>query len=257
MSTIHDIHTKFSNLNAFTKAHLNDIKASDFQGKWNELFGIPMDQSTSESFVKYYREMYRGKSHKAKRGGSRRRSTRMNRKNQRKTYRKSGRRGGSLTGAPLNYAMAPGANVSVYGRFPTEISTDPTALKDLDVFYNSALSRGCGTENSTRQVPVNMGSNKVGGRRRKTQRRRKHGGSLLDSAMMRPYLASPYPNPVQSAYESWSGNPASVPTASYPVNHTWEYKSHGIEGIINPGMISSIKNDLTKLASPAPWQTTQ
>jgi hypothetical protein len=81
--------------------------------------------------------------------------------------------GSALTGAPLNYSMVPGTTADVYGRFPTDISTDPQSIQNLDQFYASALTRGCGVENITRQVPQSMGSNqiaKVGGRR-KTRRK--------------------------------------------------------------------------------------
>ncbi len=233
----------------------------------------------------------RGKSYKsAKRGG--RRVTRRRSANARRNASASAaaartrmsrrRRGGSMNGAPLNYSMAPGANVAVYGRFPTEVSTDPASIKNMDVYFNSGLSRGCGSENSSRNVPTNMGSNKVGGRRgRKTRRGRVNyrGGNFLgdiqgmvenavtQTSLLRPFIPSPHPNMIQSAYEQAVGNPAAVPTyapgiptPSSPVHHTWSYRSNGMEGAIDPMAVSPITKSISSLASGsgsmAPWTTT-
>ena len=170
--------------------------------------------------------------------------------------------------------MAPGLNVAVYGRFPTEVSTDPASIRNMDVFFNSGLSRGCGTEDSSLRVPANMGTNKVGGGRRrgrKTLRGRRGGGFLGDlesmitngitqAGLSRPFLPSPYPNVLQNAYEQAVGNPAAVPTynpgiptMSSPVEQTWVYRSHGMEGAIDPSAITPITKSLSSLASPPPW----
>ena len=239
----------------------------------------------------------RGKSHKSanKRGGkrsdSRHRVTRRRRSSTRRAggarrtrtrvARRRDYRGGALDGAPLNYAMTPGANVAVYGRFPTEVSTDPASIKNMDVYFNSGLSRGCGTEDSTRQVPASMGSNKVGGRRaRKTRRGRAHRGgnnflgnfqgmvenAVTQSSLLRPFIPSAHPNMIQNIYEQAVGNPAAVatyspgiPTPSSPVDHTWSYRSHGMEGAIDPMGVSPITKSISSLAAgsgvTAPWTT--
>ncbi len=229
----------------------------------------------------------RGKSHKsAKRGGARATRRRAHRRGERRrasTRAASRRRGGAMDGAPLNYAMAPGANVAVYGRFPTEVATDPASIKNMDVYFNSGMSRGCGSEDSSRQVPANMGSNKVGGRRaRKTRRgRRAHrGGNFLgdvqsmvengmtQASLLRPFLPSAHPNMLQNAYEQAVGNPAAVPTytpgiptSPSPVDHTWSYRSHGTMGAFDPSAVSPITKSLSSLAAgtttaTVPWTTT-
>jgi hypothetical protein len=160
-------------------------------------------------------------------------------------------------GAPLQYEMTAGAPVATYGRFPTEIGTDPASLKNLDVFYQSALSRGCGTENTSLTVPPAMGSNQVGGRSRKHRKHRKHrktGGGMWESATMRPYMGSPYPSGVEQAYQLWSGNPAPVPFPSAPSMPAWSFSKADIQGIIDPG-ISPFTKTLDQLASPPPYQT--
>jgi hypothetical protein len=301
--TVRDLRNKFHDLNVFATTQLRRLSVEDswkhaFKQHWNELFETSPSSQTTKYLFDQYREMYRrrGKSHKsAKRGGKRSESRRrMTRRSARRSAggarrsaartRMSRRRGGSLGGAPLNYSMAPGANVAVYGRFPTEVSTDPASIKNMDVYFNSGMSRGCGTEDSSRQVPANLGSNKVGGSRRaprKTRRGRAHrGGSnflgdlqsrienaVTQTSLLRPFIPSPHPNMIQGAYEQAVGNPAAVPTyvpgiptPSSPVHHTWSYRSHGLEGALDPSAVSPITKSISSLASGSgsmsPWTTT-
>lgn len=139
----------------------------------------------------------------------------------RRTHRQK-RRGGALTGAPLSYTMTPGSTVNVYGRFPTEIASDPQSIQDLDVYYRSALSHGCGTEDSSRQVPADMGSNRV----------QTGGASLFD--LPRPFLAGTPPNMAQSLSSSWSGATEPVPIPSSPVYQNWGYQSSVLPSAIDP-----------------------
>lgn len=133
-------------------------------------------------------------------------------------------RGGSLFGAPLSYSMTPGSTVNVYGHFPTEIASSPTAVHDLDVYYRSALTQGCGTEDSSRQVPATMGSNEV----------RAQTGGVLDLDIPRPFLAGTPPNMVQSVSASWSGATEPVPIPASPVHQAWGYQSQIMPDSINP-----------------------
>ena len=241
-STIKNIQ---SDLRAFDKYARGAESATQFQKKWKSLFSQDLSNDAANAFMRYYRNM-RSKTSRKMRGGA--------------------------EGAPLNYQMTPGANVAVYGRFPVEVGTDMASIKDLDVFFNSGLSHSCGKENSSLTVPENMGSNKVGGRRsrktsarrRRTQRRRLnrrrstrryHGGNLLESVAMRPMMATAPPNMLQVQFHNASGGVPPMPIPASPVSHTWQYVSNGTTGLINPGAISNIGSDMTKLASPAPWQT--
>ena len=241
-----------SDLRAFDRYARTADSALALQKKWKSLTSQELSDEAANAFVRYYRDMR--SSSKKMRGGS----------------------------APLSYQMTPGANVAVYGRFPVEADTDPATIADLDVFFNSGMSHSCGKENSSLTVPENMGSNKVGGSRRhrsrrahvgggkrKTQRhrmnrrrtlrrraqRRYHGGNLLESVAMRPLLATAPPNFLQTQFHNGSGGVPSMPVPANPVSHTWGYVSNGTAGIINPGEITNIGSDMTKLASPAPWQT--
>ncbi len=156
----------------------------------------------------------------------------------RMTHRKRGGAAYALTGAPLDYAMTPGSafttdpSVGVYARFPIDPTVNPQVVSDLDVFFNSGLSQGCGTENSSLTVPADMGSNQVGGGRRRYGLRggvADVGNSLVNaisgmgsSAINHPYLASAYPNTAQSLTNSWQGKMDAVPTSSDPTDHTWK-----------------------------------
>ena len=135
------------------------------------------------------------------------------------------RSGGSLFGAPLSYTMTPGSTVNVYGHFPTEIASDAKSIQDLDVYYRSALSQGCGTENSSRQVPTDMGSNRVPSQA---------GGSASFLNLDRPFLAGTPPNTAQSTMASWSGATEPVPIPSSPVYQAWGYQSQVMPQVINP-----------------------
>jgi hypothetical protein len=243
MTTISELQRKLKAFNTFAKKTTGDETA--LQTKWKSLFSEPLSNTSAITFTKYYRDM---------------------RNSAKQTTRKQ--RGGM---APLTYDMTPGANVSVYGRFPVEVDTDMASIRDLDVYFNNSLTSGCGTENSSLTVPVEMGSNKVGGAKsrksrvnRKTVRsarknlrsrslrnrstRRMRGGDWWD---YRPYWASVPPNPLQSVSQSYAG--VAPPPSGDPTNHQWQYLTSGASGI-NPGMVTDIKYNLSMLANPAPWQ---
>lgn len=115
----------------------------DMQKKWRSLFQTELTMDSAISFKKYYRSM----------------------RSQRRLTKKQ--KGGM---APLAYAMTPGLNQAVYGKFPVAIHTDPQSIQDLDVYFQNSLTKGCGTENSSLTIPEGMGSNMVGGRSRKNRK---------------------------------------------------------------------------------------
>jgi hypothetical protein len=256
-NTIAELRT---DLRAFDAAAAKAIAARDpeaaLQTAWSRKFNSELSNASAKSFLKYYRDM-RSKSKRASR-----------------------RQAGGM--APIHdTGMAPGLSVGVYGNFPFEAATDMQSIQDLDVYFANSLNRGCGIENSSLTVPETMGSNKVGGARksrksaarksykkrrvaaRKSMRRaRKYrgnykgrGGNLLESLASHPYISSAPPNMIQQASAAMSGSTSPVPFPGAPTSHAWNYQSIGTSGIINPGVVSSISADLTNLASPAPWQT--
>ena len=232
---------------------------------WKRIFATELEDVSAKSFARYYREM--------------------------RSRSRTARGGALLAPAPLNYQMTPGLNVQAYGHFPVEAGMDPASIRNLDVYFQDSLTKGCGIEDSSRHVPATMGSNKVGGSRRscrsrkgrKTLRKRNvgrrsrssrsssrsrrsrrssssrrnvhRGGNLLTSLATHPYLSTAPPNTIQNMAVSWAG--AQHAPSGNPVVPAWGYATNGSERLINPGLITPIGSDMTKLASPAPWQTTQ
>ena len=239
---------------------------SSLQSTWKRIFDKELDDTSAKSFIQYYRKM-------------------RSRKQRGSSY--------AITPAPLEYVMTPGQQIATYGRFPVEVDTDPASIQNLDVYYQSALTKGCGTENSSLTIPVEMGTNQVGGRSRKnrknrntrmngknrkntrmngknarknarkntrntrksTRKNRQRGGDLMASLSSRPFAATAPPNVLQTINNAWSGATTGIPAPSSPVNQTWGYLSNGTSGLINPGLVTEISSDITKLANPAPWQT--
>ena len=235
-------------LAAFDRAARTAGSPDAYKSAWKRIFKQDLSDASAKSFERYYKKM---------------RSSRGTRRKQ---------RGGAAYNsapAPAHFPqMTPGAYVEKYGQFPIAVDTDPSSLKDLDVYFGDSLPRSPPGYWPT--VPANMGSNKVGGARRRSRKgRRSHrrtrrrvsrqrGGNLLDSLAMRPvpYISTPYPNVIQSAANAWAGGTAPVPSPASPVSHTWELR--GPQGTaINPGLVANIDSSFQRLASPAPWQTTQ
>jgi hypothetical protein len=250
MATISDIQSKLKQFNKFAQVSPNP-KA--YQQKWKELFNAPLSSQSAHSFATYYRDM--------------RSNTRKNRRNLASRKQRGG--AAPISGAPLDYSMAPGLNIQAYGRFPVEAGTDPSSVRDLDVYFRDSLSADCGVKDSSLKVPANMGSNQVGGRRRRRTIRRRgrnsrsrkfrqRGGDLLESITARvPFIhnSSVAPNLLQSAQNAYTGGTQPVPAPADPAAHTWEPRTHGIAGLINPGIVAYVPNDVGRLANPAPWMT--
>jgi hypothetical protein len=167
------------------------------------------------------------------------------------------KRGGSNAGAPLDYVMRPGMPaVATYATFPTEVGADPKAVQDLDVYYNSALGRSCGTENTTARVAPDMGSNQVpakGGSHRRTRRRR--GGNFLLAMNTRPYTGSNPSGFIQQGAESWYGvGPFKTDSAdpALGIKNMTLAKPPGMLSI-DPSKLATGNQDVTIVANPSPY----
>jgi hypothetical protein len=226
------------------KASLAKDPEIALQEAWKRTFSMNLDDASAKSFARYYREM-RSKS-RSMRGGS------------------------HLTPAPLNYQMVPGAAVQTYGHFPVEVDTDPASIRNLDVYFNDSLTKSCGI-NSSLQVPADMGSNKVGGRRSRVNRknrktykknkranrrknsRKQRGGNMLETLMSRPYLATVPSGVLQNLGTTWNAAPQEP--SGNPTVQAWNYQTLGTEKLIDPGLVTPIGADLGRLVNPSPWQT--
>jgi len=199
--SIAQVQKKLKAFDAYAR-HTDSTKA--LQKKWHQEFGTELSDLSAKSFVTHYREM-RSKMSRNRKHTKKAKSSKLRKQ-----------RGGI---APLDYVMTPGSQVSVYGRFPVEVDTDPGSIKDLDVYFQNALTLGCGNNNEFwPTVPANMGSNQVGGRRglayrRKTLKRRNGRRNTRKTVMMRRRqrggdIFSDLGNAVGSAYTSVTGSAA-------------------------------------------------
>jgi len=269
MPSIADVQRKLKAFDTFAR-HTDDITA--LKRKWHSLFRTDLTDLSAKSFVAHYREM-RSKNTRSKHAKKSRRHARR-------------QRGG--VGAPLDYVMTPGANVPVYGRFPVEVDTDPGSIKDLDVYFQNALTFSCGKESAYwPQVPANMGSNQVGGRRgrRNTRKgkgsrkvnksmrrgRKQRGGDIFNTIgnffgkeytavtgtappsmepLSRPFSTAP-PNMFQNTYNSWTGQVPKYPGPPEPEKHTWDYHSNGTGQALKADMVTTITKDFNNMAQPS------
>jgi hypothetical protein len=137
MRSVNELKKSFETLNsevesAIKKEHKNlEDVTEHIITRWEELFEHPIEYSAAEEL---------GKEYMAKHGI------------------KIKQRGGA---APINYTMQPGTISSdVYGENYTQMGQDATILKNMDIYYNSAINRGCGYEDSLwPKLPTNMGMN--------------------------------------------------------------------------------------------------
>jgi hypothetical protein len=266
MRTIASLQTKMKQFDTSARKIIRSKNAEQsLQTSWKTIFGTPLDTKSAKSFAKYYRTM---------------------------TSKTKKQRGGM---APLDYGMAPGLNPGAsYGNFPVAINTDPQSIQDLDVYFQSAITKGCGIENSSPTIPEGMGSNMVGGRSRKNKQnkrkalrksmasrkasrkgaasrkasrkgmasrkrfRKQHGGIADISNLGTSLYMRPYTAEAPpSILQNVGASMAGSPIMTYPspTDNTWQYASRGADGIVNPSSVTHIGSNFSQIASPAPWQT--
>lgn len=241
--SVNDFRSKFAELDKqmrhfITKNNLNNPAAlmKQVSRNWTKIFNKNLSGKAANSLAAHYANLH-GK--------------------------KSKQSGGQIEGAPLDYVMRPGMpSVATYSVFPTEAGADAKASGHLDVYYNSAIGRSCGTENTTATVPSDMGSNlvygpaKVGGARR-NRRKTRRGGSYLTAMSVRPWTPSSTPaSTIQVMSEKWMGQPAYPHDASDPSVGAYRLASSmstPFSNLINPTGISVVDKDITTLANPSPY----
>ena len=120
--------------------------------------------------------------------------------------------GALLEGAPLDYTTQPGVQ-GVYGNFPAYVSSGFTISPE-------SFTAMCGKENTTPVIPATLGSNLVGGkrRRRKTRKSKQTGGSFTDilSSMTERMIPNASPPTMASAVEmATKGVDVGIPPLTY------------------------------------------
>lgn len=129
----------FEHIDSFVAKKGTDIDG--FRKEWKKTFGKEVSKAAAEDYLKFV------KSKKSQKGG------------------------GALTMTPaaLGYDMRAGTDTP-YGSFPSYVSGG-FGFANAD-----SVAAACGRENITPKLPADLGSNKVGGGRRKT--RKQKGGAF-------------------------------------------------------------------------------
>ena len=219
---------------------------------WKRLFHGSLDSESVKGFARHFRTD-RSSTRKQRKGSEasmlKRSEASMLKRSEASLMKQ---RGGM---APIAYQMNSGIpSATTYGHYPTDASTDPQSKHDMDVYFNSGMSRTAGTESwRFPTVPAGMGSNKVGGGRRRTRRSRKQkgGGSLLETIGQLPFVPGAPLTSVQTGYAAYSGQPSAP--SSDPTSTAWSYSN--IKGGIDPSSITRIGSDISKLVTPpVPWK---
>jgi len=194
--TIPELRKAMNHISQFA-ARLNkkDMKKSvkSLQGEWQSTFHKPLNEKLARDYLMHISKFRTSKT--LKRGG------------------------GQLGYAPVGNRMEPGLSLP-YGSFPDYVS------KGFFVPMSDNIAN-CGLTDASVRVPVGMGSNKVWGGRRKTQKRKNGGGLFtnlsngLSAIAQRPFAAYSPPSVQSQADMAWKGMPpvpggqASETTYSY------------------------------------------
>jgi len=167
-----------------------------------------------------------------------------------------------LSGAPLDYTTGPGVN-GIYGNFPDYVNKG---------FVNPepGILQECGTKNFTPILSVDMGSNQVGGRRRRsntrksratrkgrratlrkrnTRRRLYRGGANFltgapYAAEMRPFVGQNPATTQHDAMSAYKGLPTSAPGETS--THTFSYRMSPHISPLGGQNIAGFDRDLLK-----------
>lgn len=137
--TVPQLRRAFEHIDQFVAKKTTDVEA--FRKEWKKTFGKEVSKAASEDYLKFV------KSKKSQRGGG----------------------SGGMSPASIGYDMRAGTDTP-YGSFNKYIG-DGFGFANAD-----SVAAACGRENITPRLPADLGSNKVGGRRRKT--RKQKGGSF-------------------------------------------------------------------------------
>jgi len=179
--TIPQLRKAFDHMESYSTSLLHKAKGKDmaskrkaFQKEWLRVFKRPVDDKAADAYLMF----------EAKRGSRKQRG------------------GAALSGAPLEYTDRPGlVQEGPYAAFPAYLDKglDAYATK----FNQDSISSQCGKVDTTPKIAANMGSNQVGGRRRRNTRKQMGGFPTLSefstALSFRPLLAS---NPTTAFFDA-------------------------------------------------------
>ena len=124
----------------------------------------------------------------------------------------------------------------------------------VEEMFSSLLKAFKSRKNSNSRNRKNTRKNN----RRNSRNQRQNGGvmdigNIGTSFYYRPYTASSPDNIAQRFGDIGSGTTYVIPP-SPPYQHTFQYNSHGTQGIMNPGNVTKLNDSFPTLASPPPYQ---
>lgn len=154
--SIPQLRKSFDYLENWVASHITTAKIAklvpEFQKEWKKLFHRDIEAPIAKTYLEI-KAQFQGPNRRHQKGGN------------------------MLVGAPLDYTTQPGVQ-GVYGNYPDYVASGFTIRPE------ESVTAMCGKENTTAVVPATLGSNFVGGKRRKMtrkcERRRQTGGSLTD-----------------------------------------------------------------------------
>jgi hypothetical protein len=151
--TIPHLRKAFDHIDTWVENHIRKQGVKSlvpaFQSEWKKTFRRTVDAKAAEAYLSLKHVS----------------SPRVTKKN--KTQKQKGGSALAIAGAPLDYMTRPGVT-GTYGSFPAYISSG------MLPYPQDSISASCGKIDSTPNVPVDIGSNKVGGG--KTRRNKKQQG---------------------------------------------------------------------------------
>lgn len=187
IQTIPQLRKAFDYIETITR---RGIDLETFKKEWEKVFDHEIDSESAKSWLEFHKK--------------------SGKKN---TTRKHKQKGGSgpLAGAPLDFTTRPGNYDVPYGSFLEYVGSGLDFYNKINT--NSIVPTQCGKENITPQLPADLGSNKVGGgRRRKTYRRKgqKGGGfpsiaELANALTFRPFQSTNPPTVQYDAQMAFKG----------------------------------------------------
>jgi len=190
--TVPQLRKAFEHIEAYAMKH----SVTDFCKEWKKTFGKSISKSAAEDYIRFLKSS----EHTSKQSGG----------------------GVPLAGAPLDYTTRAGSDPSTAAQVPPYVSSG-FGFANIDSFR--AMS---GKEDITPRIPADIGSNVVGGGKKKTRKQRKNvnqtGGAFpsLSSAvsefMSRPFGMNSPPNVAQDLTIAANGN-ANLLTSPRPENN--------------------------------------
>lgn len=204
-----------------------DKQVKEFQAEWQRTFHKPLSTKVARDYLNHIKK-FKSKTLKKKRGGAQ-----------------------VVTPAPIAYRMEPGTSLP-YGNFPSYVS------KGFFVPMSDNIAN-CGILDSSAKVPADMGSNIVGGRRRRTMKYKKTRGggtgfletvgNFVGAVTNRPFSAQNPPTITHDTVMQMKGLHASPGGQAHETTYTYRMPPGGFVPLPSAPNMKYDKNPISSSAS--------